>query len=145
MTSPPASRIAYDLAMMQLHENEIRNAFIMFDRGSGLLTTRGLKNAMLVLGFEPNEGEIGEMMSITKITESKDDDRSGIADYPAFLNMMQFKILNWHPRDEAVMMFFKHYVDAGIFIGTYMPPTGIQTMMRLAGIAAASSSGDETE
>merc|ERR1712110_287568 len=61
--------------------------------GSGSIDTKELKVAMRALGFEPKQEEIAKMIG------DVDDDGSGTIEYPEFLKMMTFKILNRVPKE----------------------------------------------
>merc|ERR1712232_1069366 len=81
-------------------QNEIKEAFELFDTdGSGSIDTKELKVAMRALGFEPKQEEIAKMIG------DVDDDGSGTIEYPEFLKMMTFKILNRDPKEEILKAF----------------------------------------
>eukprot|EP00811_Abedinium_folium_P013464 NODE_22519_length_704_cov_15.064125.p2 GENE.NODE_22519_length_704_cov_15.064125~~NODE_22519_length_704_cov_15.064125.p2 ORF type:complete len:164 (+),score=62.27 NODE_22519_length_704_cov_15.064125:106-597(+) len=81
-------------------QNEIKQAFELFDTdGSGSIDTKELKVAMRALGFEPKQEEINKMIG------DVDDDGSGTIEYPEFLKMMTFKILNRDPKEEILKAF----------------------------------------
>ena len=86
-------------------KEEIKEAFDLFDHGSGSLDRTGVKNAIRALGFEPMRGEIqnllptsfgSDLLSIDEVAESVEASMKFIP----FSSLMVCKMLERDPHSE---------------------------------------------
>eukprot|EP00792_Barthelona_sp_PAP020_P005830 TRINITY_DN2817_c0_g2_i1.p1 TRINITY_DN2817_c0_g2~~TRINITY_DN2817_c0_g2_i1.p1 ORF type:complete len:170 (-),score=67.98 TRINITY_DN2817_c0_g2_i1:50-526(-) len=100
MSGKPKHR--FDLTDDQ--REEIRSAFALFDiDGSGTISVKELKVAMLALGFDPKKEEI------RRITAEFDPNSTGTIEHKEFVELMTRKMSERDSRERMVKAF--HFFD----------------------------------
>eukprot|EP00042_Codosiga_hollandica_P018723 m.55597 g.55597 ORF g.55597 m.55597 type:complete len:163 (+) comp48887_c0_seq2:163-651(+) len=92
---PPTGK----LELNDEQKSEIRQAFELFDNGTGIIDAKELKVAMRALGFEPKKEEIKKMIA------DVDKDGANQLDFNDFLYLMAQKMSERDPKEEMLKAF----------------------------------------